>query len=73
MHEPPGNLLSLNFSGPTAFAESRARAQLAFCYQCHCAVELRLTSRAQLRSGNWARMGICPHCGTTVTRIVPGT
>jgi hypothetical protein len=25
-----------------------------------------------LRSGHWARMGTCPHCGTTVTRIVQG-
>jgi len=68
MHEPPG-ILSLKFAG-SPVVESRARAHLAFCYQCHCAVELRLTSRTMLRSGHWARMGTCPHCGTTVTRIV---
>jgi hypothetical protein len=72
MHEPPGNLLSLKFAGATPLIESRSRAHLAFCYQCHCAVELRATSRSLLRSGHWARMGTCPHCGTTVTRIVQG-
>ncbi|TMD08163.1 MAG: hypothetical protein E6J01_04185 [Chloroflexi bacterium] len=69
MHEPPGTM-SLQFVGAASNLGSRSRAHLAFCYQCHCAVELRATSRALLRSGHWARMGTCPHCGTTVTRIV---
>lgn len=71
MHEPPGTL-SLKLAGASPLSESRTRAQLAFCYQCHCAVELRLTSRSMLRSGHWAKMGTCPHCGTTVTRIIQG-
>lgn len=68
MHEP-GNILSLRFMNPAVVHASRTPAQLTFCYQCHCAVDLRATISA-LRSGHWARIGTCAHCGTTITRIL---
>jgi predicted SprT family Zn-dependent metalloprotease len=68
MHEP-GNILSLRFTNPAVVHTSRTPAQLTFCYQCHCAVDLRATISA-LRSGHWARIGTCAHCGTTITRIL---
>jgi hypothetical protein len=72
MHEP-GNILPLRFENPGFHEPARSPHQLTFCYQCHCAVDLRVTARAALRSGHWARMGTCPHCGTTVTRIIRGS
>ena len=33
------------------------------------AVDLSTTTTA-LRSGHWARIGTCAHCGTTITRIL---
>jgi hypothetical protein len=68
MHES-GNILSLRFATPAVPHTLRALAQLAFCYQCHCAVDLGATTTA-LRSGHWARIGTCAHCGTTITRIL---
>lgn len=68
MHEP-GNILSLRLTTPAAAHILRTPAQLTFCYQCHCAVDLSATTAA-LRSGHWARIGTCPHCGTTITRIL---
>ncbi len=69
MHDS-GNILSLHFTGPSLADPARTPAQLSFCYQCHCAVDLRAITRGALRSGHWARIGTCPHCGTTITRIV---
>ena len=69
MHES-GNIISLPFGSPSLIHNERERAQLAFCYQCHCAVDLRGVSRTLLRSGHWARIGTCAHCGTTITRIL---
>jgi predicted SprT family Zn-dependent metalloprotease len=68
MHEQ-GNILSLRFATPAIAHASRTPAQLTFCYQCHCAVDLG-ASRTALRSGHWARVGTCAHCGTTITRIL---
>ena len=68
MHEP-GNMLSLRFATPAVAHASRTPVQLAFCYQCHCAVDLHTTTTA-LRSGHWARIGTCAHCGTTIPRIL---
>jgi uncharacterized paraquat-inducible protein A len=68
MHEP-GNILSLRFPASGTAHTFRTPAQLTFCYQCHCAVDLSATTTA-LRSGHWARIGTCPHCGTTITRIL---
>jgi len=68
MHQP-GNILSLCFGSPAVPHEYRTQAQLTFCYQCHCAVDLGATTTA-LRSGHWARIGTCAHCGTTITRIL---
>jgi uncharacterized paraquat-inducible protein A len=68
MHEA-GNVISLRFSTGT-YGAAQAPHQLTLCYQCHCAVDLRSVSRSMLRSGHWTRVGTCPHCGTTVTRIV---
>ncbi len=69
MHET-SKVLALG--APTVGDPARARSWLTFCYQCHCAVDLRAATRAFLRSGHWARIGTCAHCGTTVTRIVRG-
>ena len=68
MHEL-GNILSLRFNHPAVAHASRTPAQLTFCYQCHSAVDLGATTTA-LRSGHWARIGTCAHCGTTITRIL---
>jgi hypothetical protein len=68
MHEL-GNILSLRFNHPAIAHASRTPAQLTFCYQCHSAVDLGATTTA-LRSGHWARIGTCAHCGTTITRIL---
>ena len=68
MHEA-GNVISLRFSTGT-YGAAQTPHQLTLCYQCHCAVDLRSVSRSMLRSGHWTRVGTCPHCGTTVTRIV---
>ncbi|HYM50912.1 MAG TPA: hypothetical protein VET65_10140 [Candidatus Limnocylindrales bacterium] len=68
MHES-GNVISLRFT-QGLYDGTQARHQLTFCYQCHCAVDLRTVSRSTLRSGHWTRLGTCPHCGTTVTKIV---
>lgn len=65
-----GNVLSLRFATRSQHDAARTPAQLSFCYQCHCAVDLRDVARAALRSGHWARIGTCPHCGTTITRIL---
>jgi predicted SprT family Zn-dependent metalloprotease len=68
MHEP-ANILSLRYTNPAVAHASRTSTQLTFCYQCHCAVDLGVTKTA-LRSGHWARIGTCAHCGTTITRIL---
>jgi hypothetical protein len=68
MHEP-GNILSLRFTAPSVAHATRTPAQLTFCYQCHSAVDLGPTTTT-LRSGHWARIGTCAHCGTTITRIL---
>src|SRR5437763_1803146 len=52
MHEP-ANILSLRFATPAVAHASRTPAQLTFCYQCHCAVDLGATTTA-LRSGDLA-------------------
>ncbi len=69
MHESVGNVVSLRFANSNLVDASRGPAQLTFCYQCHCAVDLGATAAA-LRSGHWARIGTCAHCGTTITRIL---
>ena len=68
MHEP-GNILSLRYTNPAVAHASRTPGQLTFCYQCHSAVDLGVTKTA-LRSGHWAQVGTCAHCGTTITRIL---
>jgi hypothetical protein len=68
MHEP-ANIISLRFNDPAISHASRTPAQLTFCYQCHCAVGLG-AGTTTLRSGHWARIGTCAHCGTTITRIL---
>ena len=68
MHDS-GNVLSMRFGSPAVPHEYRTPAQLTFCYQCHCAVDLGATTTT-LRSGHWARIGTCAHCGTTITRIL---
>jgi hypothetical protein len=64
-----GNILSLRFNTQAVAHATRTPAQLTFCYQCHCAVDLSASTTA-LRSGHWARIGTCAHCGTTITRIL---
>ena len=68
MHDS-GNVISFRFT-PSIYAAAQPPHQLTFCYQCHCAVDLRSVSRSTLRSGHLTRLGTCPHCGTTVTRIL---
>jgi hypothetical protein len=68
MHEP-ANIISLRFNTPAISHATRLPAQLTFCYQCHCAVDLGAATTT-LRSGHWARIGTCAHCGTIITRIL---
>jgi hypothetical protein len=68
MHEP-ANILTLRVANPAVAHATRTPGQLTFCYQCHSAVDLGPTTTA-LRSGHWARIGTCAHCGTTITRIL---
>ena len=65
-----GRLISLPQSTPRMLNDARAQAQLTFCYQCHSAVDLRAGTPMVLRSGHWTRVGVCAHCGTTITRIL---
>jgi hypothetical protein len=65
-----GRVISFPYSAPGMFNAVRAQAQLTFCYQCHCAVDLRASTPMILRSGHWTRVGTCAHCGTTITRIL---
>src|SRR5438045_9583361 len=67
MHEQ-GNILSLRFATPAVAHASRTPAQLTFCDQCHCAVDLCATPAA-LRSGHCAPVGTCALRGTSITRL----
>lgn len=65
-----GRIISLPYSTPGMMPSDRTQAHITLCYQCHCAVELGAGAPMVLRSGHWTRVGICAHCGTTITRIL---